>query len=356
MRKQSKQIFLILLFSILYSQNEIYRNIDDIKAEWGEYTFYQKEEMFSFCDFLFKEGYYERCLLNAFQILFKFPNDKYTVNLKYYIARCYEELKNYTLAKRYYSKVLELGKSDSIIYNAASYRTLYINLLLGEADLIIKNTEIEDDPYLLTFRGYAHIQNMDWEEARISFIAAQSLFNHSHYNKLMTPIYKAIENVNDIPMHNKYFIFLSSFFPGGGQFILGNKNKGQGILSSVGLMFLIASWSQVDQLIGNSNRVLDVESLSVPVNNNFTDGNSIVLKKNQKLPVKMIITSSSMKYLFPPLMIGSSIFIGSSFQSFRDTKNKNELLAKYYVENALRTIPPNKFLDFPEPTLLIKYQ
>ena len=94
----------------------------------------------------------------------------------------------------------------------------------------------------------------------------------------------------------------------------------------------------------------------MPVNNNFTDGNSIVLKKNQKLPVKMIITSSSMKYLFPPLMIGSSIFVGSSFQSFSDTKNKNELLAKYYVENVLITIPPNKFLDFPEPTLLIKYQ
>ena len=354
MRKYGKQFFLMILLNIAYTQSDVYRSIDDIKSEWENYTYYQKEEMLSFCDFLFNEGYYERCLLHAFQTLLKFPSDKDKIKLEYYIARCYEELQNYRLAKRYYNRVLGLETSDSTIHNAARYRTLYLNLVLREPEKIIKNTDNENDPYIMTFRGYAHIQNMDWEKARTSFISAQGLFNHPHYDDLMTPIYKAIESVNDIPRHNKYLIFLSSFFPGGGQFLLGNKNKGQGILSSVGLMLLIASWSQVDQLIGKSNRVLDVESLSVPVNNNFTDGNSILLDKGKKLPVKMSLASSSMKYLVPPLIIGSGIFIGSSFQSFKDTKKKNNLLSQFYVDNTLTNIPASKFLDFPEPVLLIK--
>ena len=355
MQKFIKQIIFIILLCIGYSQTKTYRSVDEIKSEWGDYTSYQKEEMFSFCDFLFKEGHYERCLLSAFQILFKFPNDKYTVNLEYYIARSYEELKNYKLAKKYYVKVLSSEPLDPIIQKAATYRLLHINLALREYEQILENTEQNEDPYVMTFRGYAHIQKMDWEQARTSFIAAQSLFGHPHYNDMMVPIYKSIENVNDIPMHNKYIVFLSSLFPGGGQFLLGNKNKGQGVLSSVGLMFLIASWSSVDNLMGN-NRILDIESISIPVNNNFTDGNSILLEKGQRLPEKMEITSSSVKYLIPPLLIGSSIFIGSSIQSFKDTKIKNDLLAQFYVDNILSNIPPSKFLDFPEPPLLIKHR
>lgn len=357
MRKKNKQILLFFLFCIIYSQNDIYRDVEDVKKEWEGYTSYQKEEMFSFCDFLFQEGHYERCLLNAFQLLFKFPNDKYLANVQYYIARCYEELNNYKLAKRYYSKILNSEISDSIIYKASMYRNLYIKILLGESNELLKSTEIGNDPYVMTFRGYAQIQNMNWEEARASFISAQSLFNHEHYNNLMTPIYRAIENVNDIPRHNKYFILLTSaLFPGGGQFILGDKNKGQGILSSVGMMVLIASWSKVEYLVGNSNRMLDIESISVPVSNNYTDGNSIVLKKDQKLPESVSATSSSLRFLIPPIFVGTSVFIGSSFQSINDTKKKNELLSQFYINNTLQSTPPDRFLDFPEPPLLIKYQ
>ena len=47
-----------------YTQSDVYRSIDDIKS-WENYTSYQKEEMLSFCDFLFNEGHYERCLIHV---------------------------------------------------------------------------------------------------------------------------------------------------------------------------------------------------------------------------------------------------------------------------------------------------
>ena len=62
---------------------------------------------------------------------------------------------------------------------------------------------------------------------------------------------------------------MSSLFPGAGQFMLGNKTQGQGILSSVGLMMLISSWTTVQRLVGSSRAVDDI-SLSVPMFKNYT--------------------------------------------------------------------------------------
>ena len=107
MRTYYKQIIIFFLLGQAFAQKDIYRNVDAIEKEWKGYTSYQKEEALSFCDFLFKEGHYERCLLNAFQILYKFPKDDSVSGVNYYIARCYEEMRNYKLAQTYYQKVLK---------------------------------------------------------------------------------------------------------------------------------------------------------------------------------------------------------------------------------------------------------
>ena len=69
------------------------------------------------------------------------------------------------------------------------------------------------------------------------------------------------------------------------------------------------------------------------------------------LPDK-ICTSSSSKYLIPPLLIGSSIFIASSYKSFLDKKIKNEELVTLYIQEKIDTISPRSFLDFAEPQLI----
>ena len=85
---------IFFLLAQLFAQKDIYRNVEAIEKEWKGYTSYQKEEALSFCDFLFKQGYYDRCLINAFQALYKFSDDDIVSVLNYYIGRCYEEMLN----------------------------------------------------------------------------------------------------------------------------------------------------------------------------------------------------------------------------------------------------------------------
>ena len=353
MRTYYKQIIVLFLLGQSFAQKDIYRNVEAIEKEWKGYTSYQKEEALSFCDFLFKQGYYERCLVNAFQALYKFPDDEIVSVLNYYIGRCYEEMVNYKLANIYYQKVINKEPKDSQNYKAAFYRNVYVKLMMDDVDDVLKITDSsKTDPYLLTFRGYSYLKKKNWDEARTSFISAQSNFSHPHYDKLITPLYQTIEEVYTVPKHNRYLIFImSSLFPGAGQFILGNKTQGQGILSSVGLMMLISSWTTVQRLVGSS-RAVDNISLSVPIYKNYTTNSSS--SKKDMIPDKIYTSSSSAKFLIPPMLIGSSIFIASAYKSFNDTKLKNEELINIYIKKRIEKNSPNRFLDFSEPQLIYK--
>ena len=353
MRTYFKQIIIIFLVAQAFAQKDVYRNVDAIEKEWKGYTSYQKEEALSFCDFLFKEGHYERCLLNAFQVLYKFPNDDIASVINYYIGRCYEEMNNYKLANIYYEKVIKKESKDNQNYKSAFYRNVYVKLMMDDVDEVLKVTDSSiNDPYLLTFKGYAYLKKKNWDEARTTFISAQSNFSHPHYDKLITPLFQTIEEVNAVPKHNRYLIFMmSTLFPGAGQFMLGNKNQGQGILSSVGLMMLISSWTTFQSLVGSSRAVDDI-SLSVPVFKNYTTNKSF--SKKDMIPDKIYTSSSSTKYLIPPFLIGSSIFIASAYKSFKDTKSKNNELMNIYIKKRLEKNSPNRFLDFSEPQLIYK--
>ena len=353
MRAYYKQIIVFFLLGQGFAQKDVYRNVDAIEKEWVGYTSYQKEEALSFCDFLFKEGHYERCLLNAFQALYKFPDDDIVSVLNYYIGRCYEEMANYKLANIYYEKVIKKESKESQGYKAAFYRNVYVKLMMDDIDSVLKITDSsKTDPYLLTFKGYAYLKKKNWDEARTSFISAQSNFSHPHYDELITPLFQTIEEVYTIPKHNSYLIFMmSSLFPGAGQFMLGNKNRGQGILSSVSLMILISSWTTVQSLVGSSRAVDDI-SLSVPVFKNYITNKSLSTK--DMIPEEIYTSSSSTKYLIPPLLIGSSIFVASAYKSFKDTKLKNEELINIYIKKHIEKNSPNRFLDFSEPQLIYK--
>ena len=352
MRNLRRQIIFAFLFSIVLSQNDIYRSVDEVQDEWTGYTSFQKEEMVSFCDFLFNEGYYERCLLSSFQLLYKFPNDPFIPTVNYYIARCYEEMENFELAQRYYQKIIEDNDETSVVFKAAKYRNQYTNPLSGNTNDLLPSTQDTKDPYFLTFRGYAYMEKMNWEAARTSFISAQNNFDHPHYNELMTPLYQTIENVSEVSKYNKYIVFLSSaIFPGGGQFLLEEWSNGQGILTSVSLMAIISNWAKVEELVGK-NRIIENESSSIPLYKDMETNHQ--LKKKDKIPAKLSLSYSSVKYLIPPIAIGAGVFIISSLKSFKDTNDKNKKLIEYYVSEKVSDISPSRFLDFPNPTLVLQ--
>ena len=67
----------------------------------------------------------------------------------------------------------------------------------------------------------------------------------------------------------------------------------------------------------------------------------------------MIVCSCSLLFSFGGFLIGAGIFIGSTWKSFIDTQTKNERLVEFYIEERIDKISPSRFLDFPEPTLII---
>ena len=68
---------------------QTYRSADQIELEWEGYTKFQRDEMASFCDFLFNEGYYERCLISSFQFLYSLPYDAVMPSFFHLLARSY---------------------------------------------------------------------------------------------------------------------------------------------------------------------------------------------------------------------------------------------------------------------------
>ena len=139
------------MLALPLSGQQRYKSINDIKDEWGDYTNFQRDEMVSFCDFLFKEKHYERCLLTSFQFLYRFPNDPLRPAILFYIARCYEGLENYKLAHRYYQQVISLESEHSNVYRASMYRNIYIDLLSGNSKNIINAIITAKKKNLYTF-------------------------------------------------------------------------------------------------------------------------------------------------------------------------------------------------------------
>jgi len=341
-------IYLLVAFPMLFGQAN-YRSTDQIESEWGDYTKFQRDEMISFCDFLFDEGYYERCLISSFQFLYRLPNDPIKPALLYLIARSYEEMKNYSLARRYYRRVMTLEPINSVAHKSAKYRETYSYLMEGDVDAVFSNTEDSEDPYFLTMRGYGYLQSLEWENARATFISAEEKFKDKHYSKLMIPLYQAIENVSSIKQHSKLKVAISGLmFPGGGQLVLRDKKNAQGIFISTVLLYGVYSLSSSNDNSGDI-RFVNSSGTVIPtyrgVNSNFNLSEGVLSKT-------ISAKSALIKYTLPPIAFGSVLYISSFIKSFSDTEEKNKNLISYYAREKIDSVSPQNFMDFEEPSVL----
>ena len=338
--------FIYALFCCHLISQQVYRSVEEIESEWGGYAEYQREEMIAFCDFLFKEGHYERFITTSFKLLYKLNNDPIVTLIYYYIARSYEEIGGFDLSIRYYEKILENEDSNSKIYKSATYRKMHVKYLLGNYKQVLSETENIQDPYLLTLRAYALLREKKFDESRITFILAQSIFNHSRYNKLITPLYRTIEDAGLVKNYNKYStLFYGLMFPGGGQFLLRDYDQGKGVVATFSLLMLMARWSEADEWGSKSGRFYSSEASSFPVNN-LKKG----LTKQGSMPAKLNFSFSSNSY--PPLILGFSVLISSALSSFNKTRVKNSIFMDYYLNEQLNINPPSDFMDFYEPVIL----
>ena len=341
-------IHILLFFSITYAQ-ERYRSKEQIELEWGEYTKSQRNEMLSFCDFLFNQGYYERCLTSSFQFLYRFPDDPIKPALLYFIARSYEEMQNYSLSRRYYQRVMDIELKTSKAYQAAKYRTVYSYLLEDDLENVFSSTLNSEDPYFLLLRGYSHLKELDWENARATFISAEEKFNNKHYSKLMIPLYQCIDNVSLIKQHSKIKVALSGLiFPGGGQLALRDEKNAQGIFASSLLLYSIYSLGSARDNSG-SVRFSNSPGIMVPT---FKSVNSSFNLEDGLISKNIFAKSEIVKYTLPPIAFGSILYVVSLVKSFIDTEEKNLSLTEFYTAESINSSPPKIFMDFEEPSII----
>ena len=352
MEKLIIKLLVLLAISGLFGQEQ-YRSIEQVQAEWNDHTSFQRDELLSFCDFLFEEKLFERCLLTCFQFLYRFPDDPMRPVLLYTIGRSYEEMENYSLAQRYYRRIMDTEPEHSVTFRAAEYRDIYSDLMKGQTKGVMTKTEGSDDPYFLTFRGYSYLRELKWEEARTIFILAEEKFDHRHYSKLMVPLYQAIENVETIPQHDRAMVALTgTIFPGGGQFMLKEWKKGQGVLVTALVLSSIIAMGQINEIEGSAY-VANSPGLLIPYYRDITEsGPSNFILSKGRLTKPVSPKTSVLQYTLPPIVLGLGVYMSSVWRSFIDIKDKNRALIEFYVLESIDSIEPDRFLDFDEPALL----
>ena len=341
-------LYMHIAFSVIICQ-ENYRSIEQIESEWGDYTKFQRDEMISFCDFLFNEGYYERCLVSSFQFLYRLPDDPVKPALLYLIAKSYEEMGNYSLSKKYYNRVMDIESKTSMAYKAANYRYLYCDLMQGNLESVLNATRNSSDPYNLILRGYCYLKKLEWENARAAFISAEEIFKDKHYSKLMIPIYQSIDNVSLVKQHSKIKVALSGLvFPGGGQLALKDKKNAQGIFASSFLLYGIYSLGSGTNT-SESIRFSNSPGTMVPTYKRVSKSFNL---SGDALSKVVFSKSALIKYTLPPIVFGSILYISSFIKSFSDTEEKNRSLIKFYAISSVESTPPKIFLDFEEPSII----
>ena len=298
-------IFLpFLIFALLQSakgQKE-YHSVEEIEREWKEYTSFQRDELLSFCDFLFQEEYYERTILACFRYTFLYPEDEIIPLVYYKIARSYEEMGKIGLAEEYFQQVQSMVLPNSLEYRAADYRLTFLSLQKGDYLAVheaLSNNSL--DPYFIVFDGYANFMELKWAEAKEDFQLCQQRFKTQKYDRLLKRLIRGCEDASDLPVKNRSLAGILSVLPGGGRVYLGDWIPATGtFIASVGLGL----------------RLMDVNWRF------FAFGGFI------------------------------AVYGGSIWGSISDVDFANRQTIVKYAKWLDRRFGPENFLDFPEPDIL----
>jgi len=345
-------IFFLSLFSINAQQQ--YLSTDDIKEEWNDYTSFQRVELINHSNFLFNEGRYERALLGYFQFLYKYPDDHLQLPAYYKIAKCYEKLKSWDLAKNYYNKIIDLSPNESIGVNSSKYQLLYILLLNNNYDKIIEKTVNSEDPYEIIFRAYAQFENLDFKNALLSFKTAEASFDHNYYSRLINPWYKAIQAAENAPLKEKTIALVSSIFPGGGFIYLKqNENAIGSILTSSLIFFALAKSNSITQKgkisLSNSYQQL------IPLSNDLVHNKySFKVSNEYDIPDKVILKEKINGATIPPIFFAGLLYFGSMWKTVIDIDNSNRKLVKRFSNRVTSKLPVENFMDYQTPDFILK--
>ena len=337
----------------LFSQQQ-YLDVDDIKEEWKDFTSFQRQELISYSTFLFNEGFYERALLGYFQYLYKYPKDELENATYYQIGKCYEKLENWDLAINYYNRILNSSDPKSTDSKAAKNQILYIELKNGLFDEVLLKTDKSKDPYELIFRAYAHFEKLEWENSQKAFQAAESIFDHGHYSKLIKPWYKAIRTGENAPLKKKTPALLSSLFPGGGFVYLDQKKNALGLITSTVFLYSAMLTSSTKQNDGNIYLAGNRQS-NIPLNSGFgLENENPSVSKNYFLPKSMSTKQKNSIVIATPVLLALGLQFASGWKSVKDIDEANKKLVMRFTGRVTNKLKIERFMDYPFPEFVVK--
>lgn len=306
MRKNANRFLLVnaVCLSILCGQTT-YGTVADLEEQWRKYTSYQKEELTSFCDFLFDEGHYERCVVACFRYLFLYPDDPLTPNVYYKIARSYEEQGDLQLATVYFQKVQNEVLPNSSEFRAARYRLIYLTLMQGAFDTVHTMVGTTQDPYLITLDAFAKFNDLQFQEAKERFAEARRVFQSRDHRRNLAVLMRACDNVEKLPNRDPVKTGLFGIFPGGGRAYL------QDWIPAVGTL-------------------VSTTGLTIQ----FAAGGPTAVAK------------------WVPRLALAGLYGGSIWGSVKGIEFANRQREIRYTRRVQARYGPNLFLDFPEPVSL----
>jgi tetratricopeptide (TPR) repeat protein len=346
---------IFIFFGVAIAQQSPYRSADDIKQEWVDHTSHQRGELVSFCDFLFQEGHYERCLLSCFQFMYRFPGDPIEPVILYHIARSYEEMENYDLALTYYKRSKDSVNKNTIVYSACQKREAYVLFKAKKYEALFALTEKTKNPYYLIFRSYALIDQMDWGEARQNLLAAKKQFNHAHYSRLIDSLFPIINQVQELPQKKKVWVAISgALLPGGGHLMLDDNFDGAGIFFSMATIRMMMILNNITLADGELYYQQSPKVIQPMVTNFKGEKNVFNLYGGDEIPSSIQLKSTELKYALPPIIIGLGIYGGSLWQALDQTQESNRDIAQNFILEKLANRSVKLFIDFKEPLLIKK--
>jgi tetratricopeptide (TPR) repeat protein len=337
-----------LLVGVSLISAQEYRSPNEVVQEWQNYTHFQKQEMISFGNFLYDEGFYDRALLTFFQYLYRYPGDSLEPVVYYYIARCYELTGSPALAEAYYERLLNRVDSTSVAYRAANYRVLALQLAQGNVEEVFTRTTNTEDPYLLVIRGFAHLGKLEFQQARQAFLAAEERFDHPHYSDLLAPIFQAIDNVADVPLRKNWLTFLTALVPGGGRAYLREWDNAIGTMLAATIIYALVAEPRATA--SGSITYQD------PLVDYLPRARTVKMKKGHfvgpitpRVPGQVALSSPGIKAIIPSLVIGAGVYVGSIWKTLEAVDRANLRLVETYVARIYEEYPVDRFMDFREP-------
>ena len=348
-----KPIIFLFCINIAFAQQK-YLSPDDIKAEWQNYTSFQRQELVNFANFLFDEQFYERALLIYFQFLYKYPSDELEMAAYFKIGKCYELMGNWDLAENYYNRIIKESPSGSIALNAAKYQLSYVALQIGNYETIIEKTSQSLDPYDLIFRAYAHFKMLEWNESRVAFKSAEAEFDHNYYTKKIRPWYNAINTAENAPLKSRTPALLSSLLPGGGFIYLKQNKNGIGTLGASVLtyaaIFSASLVSQTKPISISSNRQM-IAPMSSDI---ISKEGKFYSSEGYLIPNNLNLSTNNRSAIIPPTILALGIYFGSIWKSVHDIDESNRKLVQRFTGRVTKKLDVETFMDYPIPDFIIK--